>query len=151
MRLWRITRARHQRLDGEGARLYGGRWSSEGSAVVYLASSLSLAALEYLVHVDVADVPQDLVALAVEVPDDTSIEAVDAATLPDGWRVIADHPACVAHGDAWMEAARSLLLQVPSAIVPHESNYLFNPAHSGAARARVASSTPFAFDPRLLG
>ena len=37
-------------LDGEGARLYGGRWNLPGVAAVYLAESCALAALEVLVH-----------------------------------------------------------------------------------------------------
>ena len=36
--------------NGEGARLWGGRWNEPGRPVVYASSTLSLAALEYLVH-----------------------------------------------------------------------------------------------------
>ena len=57
MLAWRLSRAAHQPLDGEGAGPYGGRWSLEGVAVAYLSSSLSLAALEYLVHIEIEDVP----------------------------------------------------------------------------------------------
>ena len=35
MLFWRICREGQQELDGEGARLYGGRWNSEGVPVVY--------------------------------------------------------------------------------------------------------------------
>lgn len=37
-------------LNGEGARLYGGRWNSPGRAMVSLSTSRALAALELLVH-----------------------------------------------------------------------------------------------------
>ncbi|WP_157832651.1 RES domain-containing protein, partial [Candidatus Regiella insecticola] len=33
-------------INGEGARLYGGRWNNRGRLCVYLASSESLAILE---------------------------------------------------------------------------------------------------------
>lgn len=151
MKLWRLARAGYQQLDGAGARLYGGRWNSEGHAVVYLSSTLSLAALEYLVHLDVDDAPTDLVAIESDVPDDASIEDIGTGDLPEDWRRVADHPACVAAGDEWLQAQRSLLLRVPSAVIPAERNVLLNPAHPGAAAVRAGAVAPFAFDPRLLG
>ena len=39
-------------FSGEGARLAGGRWNARGIPMVYLASSLSLAALDRLAHTD---------------------------------------------------------------------------------------------------
>lgn len=150
MILWRLTREKYQTLDGEGARLNGGRWNSEGIAVVYLSRSLSLAALEYLVHIDPADAPTDLVALEVELPDDASIEKVTVQSLPDDWYSIADHPACIERGNLWATQGKSLLLQVPSAVVHVESNMLMNPRHPEAVSVRVVRSEPFLFDPRLL-
>ena len=150
MILWRLTRAAYAKLDGEGARLHGGRWNSEGVPVVYLASSLSLAALEYLVHIDIEDAPTDLVALKVEVPDTALAEEIKIETLPDDWFSVADHPTCVELGDSWVERGDSLLLRVPSALIRVESNVLLNPRHKDAGNVRVLSSTPFAFDPRLL-
>ncbi len=150
MILWRLTRAKHQALDGEGARVNGGRWNSEGVPVVYLSSSLSLAALEYLVHIDPADAPTDLVALGIEVPDDVAVEEVTPPSLPGDWFTVPDHPACTGSGDAWAARGSSLLLRVPSALVRTESNLLMNPRHPDAARVRTVRSERFSFDPRLL-
>src|SRR5256885_16203700 len=49
---WRIVRATHVKsaFTGEGARVYGGRWNSPGTGVVYVSEHESLAALELLVH-----------------------------------------------------------------------------------------------------
>ncbi len=49
---WRIIRATHVKsaFTGEGARVYGGRWNSPGTGVVYVSEHESLAALELLVH-----------------------------------------------------------------------------------------------------
>ena len=49
---WRLVHARYvvHAFDGEGARLYGGRWNSPGRPAVYTSGSLALAALEVLVH-----------------------------------------------------------------------------------------------------
>ncbi|MGH7551630.1 MAG: RES family NAD+ phosphorylase [Longimicrobiales bacterium] len=150
MILWRLTRSAFQQFDGEGARLNGGRWNSEGIAVVYLSSTLSLAALEYLVHVDIEDVPDDLVALEIELPDDVSMEEVLIEDLPADWNKSPDHPACLRRGDEWVQAGSSVLLRVPSAIIVQESNYLLNPAHPDAARILVRDAKPFTFDARLF-
>ena len=140
MLVWRICREAHQALDGEGSRLHGGRWSSERVSVVYTSSTLALAALEYLVHVDIEDVPDDLVAMAIEVPDD----------LPPDWNQVLDHPACARIGDQWAAKGTVLLLLVPSAVVPEESNVLINPDHPRAGDVRMVSIRPFAFDSRLV-
>lgn len=151
MIVWRIAREPHQALDGEGARLFGGRWNSEGVAVVYTSATLSLAALEYLVHVDPADAPQDLVALRIAVPDGLAVEDVGVAELPAEWNHLPDHPECIRRGDEWARAGRAVLLRVPSAIVPEEQNVLLNPAHADFERIAVIGTRRFQFDPRLLG
>lgn len=149
MRVWRICREGHRALDGEGARLYGGRWNGEGVAVIYASATLSLAALEYLVHIDIADVPDDLIALGIDVPEDAPATRVSPSDLPVGWKR-ADAASCVVLGDDWAAAGESLTLSVPSAIVPEEANVLINPRHARAAELIVAVSRAFAYDPRLL-
>ncbi len=139
-----------QDLDGEGARLAGGRWNSEGVPAVYTSSTLSLAALEYLVHVDIEDVPDDLIAMQIEVPDDAQVAEVAVADLPPDWNRQPRHPACVEIGDRWSSDGGALALRVPSAVVPEESNFLISPTHQDAAHVKVVSSREFAFDPRLL-
>jgi RES domain-containing protein len=146
--VWRLTRRRFRKLDGEGARRAGGRWNDPGSSVVYTSSTLSLAALEYLIHIDIEDAPGDLIAMRIDVPDDVPIEEVAADGLPDDW-LKPRHPACVEIGERWRSAGRALALRVPSAVIPEEVNWLINPAHPDARRARVLSTRRFAFDPRL--
>jgi RES domain-containing protein len=48
---WRICKARYatRAFDGEGARVYGGRWNSPGTRVAYASESVALATLEVLV------------------------------------------------------------------------------------------------------
>ena len=49
---YRIVKENHleSAFDGEGAKLYGGRWNSKGVAVAYTSDSLSLCSLEIFVH-----------------------------------------------------------------------------------------------------
>jgi RES domain-containing protein len=149
MRLWRIARAEHDALDGEGARLHGGRWNREGRAVVYAASSAPLAVLELLVHVDVEDLPGDLVLMEIAVPADVGMGEVGVERLPGDWNAVADHPACIRLGEKWLTSLDTLLLQVPSAVLPRESNVLINPVHPEMRRVEVVGREAFAFDPRL--
>lgn len=149
MELWRICRREFAALDGEGARLYGGRWNSEGLSVVYLSTTLELAALEYLVHLDVSMVPGDLVSLEVRVPDTVSRDRVEPEDLPPDWNHASDHPRGLEIGDAWIRSGRSCLLFVPSAVIPRSWNVLLNPNHE-EARGLVGVSEWFAFDRRLL-
>ena len=49
---WRIVKKKHSAgaFDGDGARTYGGRWNSLGTAMVYTSDYLATAALELMVN-----------------------------------------------------------------------------------------------------
>ena len=150
LRGWRIVKASHAAaaFDGEGARLYGGRWNSPGTALVYTAESEALAALELLVHVRA---PQ-LLAAYVSIPadfDEALVESVAVASLPSGWRRYPAPSALQQIGDRWVLEGRSAVLRVPSAVVPRESNFLLNPLHGDFARVALGAPAPFEFDGRL--
>lgn len=149
MRLWRIASRRYDPLDGEGARLQGGRWNSPGRPVVYAASNVSLAVLETLVWVDPEDIPADLDLFEIEVSGTAVAERIDLSNLPAGWTE-AGCPDCTTIGDEWLASNRSAMLIVPSAVVPEEKNVLLNPRHPDAQSARVIKRRPFTFDLRLL-
>jgi RES domain-containing protein len=147
---WRIAKASHAAaaFDGEGARLYGGRWNSPGTALVYTAESEALAALELLVHLRA---PQ-LLAAYVSIPadfDEELVQSLAAASLPSGWRRYPAPSALQQIGDRWVLEARSVVLRVPSAVVPRESNFLLNPLHRDFARVALGRPVPFEFDARL--
>lgn len=118
--------------------------------MVYTSSTLALAALEYLVHLDLAVVPSDLMAITIEVPDTVPVTFLDPNALPATWAQFADCPACQAAGDAWLAKAQFALLRVPSAPIPDEANVLLNPQHPDAAHWRTVVERPFHFDPRLV-
>lgn len=150
MELWRIAREAHAALDGEGARLYGARWTPRGTPAVYASSHLSLAALEYLVHIDAEDAPDDLIALHIGVPDDVTELACSPSSLPADWRQTPPPLECQEIGGEWAGRGEALLLRVPSVLVPEESNVLVNPLHPDAVGVRVVGSRSFSYDIRLL-
>ncbi len=150
MFVYRLCRAAFASLDGDGARLYGGRWNSPGRRVVYTSGSLALASLEYMVHVPAELSPVDLVALTVQIPDDISPEPLDVDALPSDWHQFVDHAACRDVGDAWLRRGKTLLLRVPAAPIPSEHNVLINVDHPAAHRVTVVARRSFRFDPRLI-
>ena len=152
MRVWRICRARHAAtaFSGEGARRFAGRWHPVGMSVVYTSLSLSLAAMEMLVHLDPAVLPDDLVSLAATVPaEPATCERIGVETLPTDWRRIG-LPELQAIGAAWVHAGRSLTLLVPSAVIEGEWNALLNPLHPDMAKLTCDLAKPFFFDARLF-
>lgn len=150
LRVWRLCKRAHAAFDGDGARLAGGRWNRRGTRVVYASESLSLAALEILVHGgDPALLPADLVAIPADIPASVAIESLEDARLPADWRRIPAPESLAALGTAWAQAARTPVLSVPSAIVPQERNYLLNPAHPDFAKIRLGTPEPFSLDRRL--
>lgn len=149
-RAWRLCRERHAALDGEGARRGGGRWNSAGTPVVYASSTLSLAALEMLVHIDPAEAPPDLVALELNIPDDITWDQWSVSSLPSDWRSTSIPIACQQYGERWIKKGNTLAAAAPSVIIPSEYNVLMNPRHPTMPRVSVVSSSHFTFDPRLL-
>lgn len=148
---WRIIRPRYaaSAFDGEGARLAGGRWNSPGVAVAYLAASRALAALELLVHLPAARVLDEYVCRGVEF-DDALARRLESGELPANWRAEPEGLAATrAFGDAWVRSRETVVLQVPSFVVPEEANFLLNPAHPDFAKLALGPAEPFGFDPRL--
>jgi RES domain-containing protein len=150
MTTWRIVKVtRHQTaFDGEGARLYGGRWSSPGRPVVYTAQSASLAALEILVHLGRGATLQSYVRIACSIPK-SLVARLDRSRLPAHWRSYPAPQALQQLGDEWLKEQTSAVLEVPSAIIDSESNYLLNPLHPGFSSIEVNEPRPFDFDVRL--
>ncbi len=136
MRLWRLTRAPFAALDGAGPRQWGGRYSSPGRPVVNFASEAGLAvliALRYLAD-DWSDMADDFVLGWTE---------VDAAP--------ARIPSCANDSDTrqwvddWLEHGASLLVAVPSRVLPEANVILFNPAHPDAGAVAPLATRPFDF------
>ena len=147
---WRITKARYavNAFDGEGARLAGGRWTSPGHPVVYTAENAALAALEMLVHLDATARPA-YALIPCTFPRDLVL-CLDRRRLPAAWRSYPAPAVLQQLGDAWFKSGTSAVLDVPSAVIEMQSNYLLNPTHADFARIRTGKPGSFDFDSRLL-
>jgi RES domain-containing protein len=148
--VWRITTARFARsaFSGEGARLYGGRWSPNGVPVVYTAATQSLAMLEMLVQ----DQPLGAryVMIEARIPGGVTIDRVSIDDLPSDWRDIGARQKLRAIGAAWARKRHAAVLAAPSAIVPRESNYLVNPLHPAFKRIDLGKPSIVETDLRLI-
>lgn len=152
IRAFRITQTRHltTAFSGECAKLYGGRWNSIGTPMIYTAGSLSLATLELLVHVEeISTLHNAYSVIPVTLKKKSQIECIAPDSLPIGWDAPELISATQLLGDAWIASASSVALQVPSAVIPTEPNILLNPAHPDFSN--IIQEAPFSFelDPRL--
>lgn len=148
---WRLVKMRfvQHAFDGEGARLYGGRWNSPGLPVVYTSATASLAVLELFANVQRSELLTSYSLLSCSF-DDALISHVGAAELPLHWRQSPGPVELQALGDEWLESRLSAVLQVTSSIIDHESNYLLNPLHRDFGRIKRSRAVPFVFDLRLV-
>ena len=148
MRLWRISN--YVDLKGIGGLKSKGRWHNRGAPIVYLSESPSLAMLEVLVHfdLDIADIPDNYQLLEIEYTQRKGISRLKDSALDKDWVDDLDMTRDI--GDEWLLSGSSLLLRVPSAVMPHSYNYLFNPKHPLAKDVVIVSAVQHPFDSRLI-
>ena len=150
MILYRIARCTYANdLSGTGARLFGGRWNSIGKPATYLASSCSLAMLEVLVHLQPLMVPDDFCLVEVDVPD-KHIQTISTDILPKDWKDISPPQILARIGDDFLKSNKYLIMQVPSATVTGDYNYVINPRHADFNDLKSVLVEPFEFDSRLF-
>jgi RES domain-containing protein len=146
--LWRVSN--YSTLDGVGGLYVSGRWHTKGHPVVYCTLNPATALLETLVHmeIDAEDRPERFQVLRIEGPDTLSVEEIKAGALPSNW--VEDIAFTQNVGDGWLSEAGSLLLRVPSVLVPETWNVLVNPQHAEASLLKVAMKYEHPFDARLF-
>ena len=147
---WRVVKREFAvaAFDGEGARLFGGRWHSIGRAVVYTSASTSLGLLEQMVHTE-----EDLLPFYLTIPvtfDAGLVETIDPVRLPWSWQSSPPPYELQQIGDEWVDSMQSCILEVPSVIVPHESNFILNPNHPDFASLEIGDPMALEVDSRLV-
>lgn len=144
---WRLCNPIHAEtaFSGEGARITGGRWNSEGVRMVYCASHVSLAVLE--MQVQGSGLLPAYSVFQVEIPNEL-ITTMGEAELPDGWRE--GREAAQPVGNEWIKSGSSVGLVVPSAVIPREMNLLLNPSHPDFNRVTWTLVDTMGTDERLM-
>ncbi len=147
MYLYRITRKDYStRLDGEGACRYGGRWNSIGTRILYTSENPSLSALETLVHFNPNNVPPNLCLIKIWAPNN-----LDKVKLPKNWSIQKNSLKITKSiGDKFVKDNNYLILEVPSIIIPNQTNLLINPGHKLFHKIKIDKIEDFQIDQRLL-
>lgn len=154
--VWRIAQdAKNYEADdlsGKGAEISGGRWNDVGVPMIYSSSNRALAALGTVVHLNAGGLPLNRYLVEIVIPDAVSSEAqtIDKDTAPVGWDAEPASMTASDFGTSWARSRASLLLRVPSVIVPDEFNVLINPLHPDIRHVTARKVRRWMYDPRLL-
>lgn len=151
MRLWRIATETREftalDLSGNGAAKSPGRWNGPGQPVIYAAPTVALAMLETAAHIQALGLPLNRFLVAIDLPDDlwAQRQQMTHEQLPVGWAAIPAGLTSVEVGSQWLARQSSLVLCVPSVIVPEELVALINPAHPLANKVAAAKVRPVTY------
>lgn len=138
-------------LDGSGGLYTASRWNPQRTKVVYLGSSAALAVLETLVHVGSKNFGvRTLLRLEVDTPSIETVSPEFFHQLQHNSKDPEREEQTRLYGDAWAREGRSLLLAVPSAVIPFDFNYVMNPLHPEVSNLKTAAQSFITLDGRLL-
>ena len=141
-------------LTGTGAKNSGGRWNRAGVALVYTSGSAALACLETVVHIGAGALPLNRYLVRIDIPDEvfarrTLLEDLTPDSQRVGWDAEPAGRVSLDLGGAWVAAGDTAILEVPSVIIPEDSNFLINPAHPDATTITAIKLRRFQYDRRL--
>ena len=149
MHCYRIVREKYSHdLVASGR---ANRWNHSNEFVIYAASSRSLAMLELLVHRSGIYPKSSYKILALDCDPEKSIEEISIDQLPADWQSLGGYAALQSLGSDWYRAGNSLMLKIPSAIVPKEHNFIINTQHGlFTEKIKIMEREDFSWDGRLL-
>ncbi|HQW85015.1 MAG TPA: RES family NAD+ phosphorylase [Ferruginibacter sp.] len=148
MIVYRITNSHFKDdISGNGAKIKGARWNKPGSSMLYTSEHISLCTLELLVHIGFIDIQKLYHLISIYVPDDAQLRKISEDKLKANWLEDEDYTAFI--GTEFINNNVNLILEVPSANIPEEHNYLINPTHKDFKKVKIKSSKSFIFDERL--
>ncbi len=135
-------------LSGKGAALYGGRWNSKNTYMLYTAHSASLALLEAVVHIGKLP-PQQYCIATISVPD-VPILKLKPTELPTNWNENPAPDILKRIGDDFVKKGKHLVMAVPSVLMDIEYNYLINTSHPMFREVKISELLPLRIDDRVL-
>jgi len=125
------------------------RWNSKDIKIIYTAESRALACLENIVHRNSKGLQKNFRIMEIDIPDKIKIERIKETDLVSDWKDFYKMAYTQQIGDRWIDSLKTAVLQVPSAIVSGDFNYLLNPAHKDFSSIKLLSSVPFEFEERI--
>ncbi len=152
MQVFRLLKHKYSSdpLSGDGARINGGRWNSEGNSMLYTSDSISLAALEILVHIHLTTALNAYTCITITLSDE-HVMILEDNDLPSDWRDDPVPSSTMSIGEQWLDSNASLALSVPSTLIPQQRNFIINPNHSDFKILKDELKVEnFVFDSRLI-
>lgn len=158
MLIYRICRSEFAKdLKASG---FASRWNQDGQWVLYASATRSLAALEQLANRSGLVLSASYCIMVIEVPDvvDSLRSAVSEVlfsvlpeALPPDWQRFSGYGRLQELGAGWYRRSESLLLRVPSVLVPQEYNYLIHTQYPDfCTLVRLVGVENFDWDNRLV-
>ena len=150
MEVFRISHINYSRkLSSSGS---ANRWNFDGEYVIYTGSSRSLSTLELVVHRNAIQALPNYEVMVISVADIEELyEQIPIKKLPKSWRKLEAYYKLQNIGSKWYKEQRSLVLRVPSAVIPKEYNYLINTRHPDfSSNVSLVRNEDYFFDKRLL-
>lgn len=126
-----------------------GRWNSEGKKVIYCSESIPLAFLENMIRRQGIGFNHDFKIMIIAIPGNLKITFINTNSLGEGWRSFTDYSQCQTMGDQWYNEGKTLLLKVPSAVLPESYNYVINTLHPHFKKVKLAGVTDLIPDDRI--
>lgn len=128
MEVFRIAKeAFSKKLTASGK---ANRWNFDDQFMIYTGSTRSLSSIELIVHVNAISPAFKYKVMVISIADEENLFTHLLQTnLPKEWRSMAAYPTLQQSGSEWYQNNRSLVLKVPSAVIPKEYNFIINTKH----------------------
>lgn len=128
------------------------RWNKKDEFVIYTGSNRALSTLEMVVHRSYILPTTPYRLLTIEILESESfLKEINPNDLPKNWRSIEAYPTLQDIGSNWYNSKESLVLKIPSAIIPQEYNIIINTKHPlFEANVKIINNEDFLWDERLL-
>jgi RES domain-containing protein len=150
--IYRLTKARYAdtAFSGEGSMRYDGCWHRRGIRIAYASDAPPSALLEVIAHTEAPSrLQHEYVLFEIQLYPDEHLLTVDSDMLPDDWRTVPWPASTQEIGTFWYEEQSSVVLSVPSAVVPRQRNFLVNVTHPRFDELQIQGPEPFEIDSRL--
>lgn len=128
------------------------RWNIDQQYVLYTGHSRSLATLELVVHRASIKPAFTYKIMVISISDEDFLyRQIQTKELPEDWRTTNAYPALQKIGSQWYKSKESLVLKVPSVIIPNEFNYIINVRHHDFQKhAQLVRLEDYFWDERLI-
>lgn len=83
--------------------------------------------------------------------EDSLYREIKTRDLPANWRTISAYATLQKIGSEWYRSKQSLILRVPSAVIPQEYNCIINTRHPDyQGKIHLVRTEPYFWDQRLI-